>query len=210
MEGCYRAWVLVVSVPGIHRRFKHTANGQHYSLKNHGLDDAVNRMFDVCAETLDLPLEEKMKFEQGDNGDSFGFVPWRCERFSSSSIHQCRYKALGAIITDKNGTADTAEFLNIAQDDALSWPQATHRTYPEIVNAHMEDTFVPFVRKSMVINNVFLSFFEKRLQLPPGTFGRLHSPDRVNGGETRCVRTPPNQHTAGIGAHTDFGSLVST
>ena len=31
-------------------------------------------MFDVCAETLDLPLEEKMKYEQGDNGDSFGFV----------------------------------------------------------------------------------------------------------------------------------------
>lgn len=44
------------------------------SLKNHGFDEEVGRMFDVCAEALDLPLEEKMKFEQGDNGDSFGLV----------------------------------------------------------------------------------------------------------------------------------------
>lgn len=42
------------------------------SLKNHGLDDEVIKMFRVCAEALDLPLEEKMKFEQGDSGYSFG------------------------------------------------------------------------------------------------------------------------------------------
>ena len=29
-------------------------------------------MFDMGAETLDLPLEVKMRFEQGDDGDSFG------------------------------------------------------------------------------------------------------------------------------------------
>lgn len=29
-------------------------------------------MFEMGAETLDLPLEEKMRYEQGDNGDSFG------------------------------------------------------------------------------------------------------------------------------------------
>lgn len=32
-------------------------------------------MFDVCADTLELPLEEKMPFEQGDDGDSFGYMP---------------------------------------------------------------------------------------------------------------------------------------
>jgi len=31
-------------------------------------------MFDMGAETLALPIEERMKFEQGDNGQSFGFV----------------------------------------------------------------------------------------------------------------------------------------
>ena len=38
------------------------------------MDDEVNGMFDVGAETLALPLEEKMKFEQGDSGFSFGSV----------------------------------------------------------------------------------------------------------------------------------------
>lgn len=44
------------------------------SLKNHGADQEVNDMFDVGAETLALPLEERLKFEQGDNGQSFGSV----------------------------------------------------------------------------------------------------------------------------------------
>ena len=42
------------------------------SLKNHGADQEVNGMFDMGAETMKLPLEEKMKFEQGDAGQSFG------------------------------------------------------------------------------------------------------------------------------------------
>ena len=38
------------------------------------MDQEVANMFDMGAETLDLPIEEKMKYEQGDNGDSFGYV----------------------------------------------------------------------------------------------------------------------------------------
>ena len=44
------------------------------SMKNHGADELVNEMFDMGEETLDLPLEEKMKYELGDEGGSFGFV----------------------------------------------------------------------------------------------------------------------------------------
>ena len=44
------------------------------SLKNHGAEDEVDAMFEMGAETMDLPLDEKMKFEQGDGGSSFGFV----------------------------------------------------------------------------------------------------------------------------------------
>ena len=43
------------------------------SMKNHGADDAVNAMFDMGAEVMALPLEEKMKYEQGDDGYSFGY-----------------------------------------------------------------------------------------------------------------------------------------
>jgi hypothetical protein len=31
-------------------------------------------MFEMGAETMALPLDELMKFEQGDEGQSFGFV----------------------------------------------------------------------------------------------------------------------------------------
>lgn len=42
------------------------------SLKNHGVDSEADQMFEMGAETMKLPLEEKMKFEQGDSGLSFG------------------------------------------------------------------------------------------------------------------------------------------
>ena len=43
-------------------------------MKNHGADDAVNAMFDMGTEMMALPLEEKMKYEQGDDGYSFGYI----------------------------------------------------------------------------------------------------------------------------------------
>ncbi|KAI0354635.1 Clavaminate synthase-like protein [Trametes cingulata] len=159
-------------------------------LRNHGVEREVDAMFDLGAETLALPLSEKMKYEQGDNGDSFG------------------YKARGTIATDLNGTRDTVEFLNIAQDDALSWPHPTHRTYPPTVNARMRQVVLPFVRKSMAVNNTLLDIFERLLGLPKGAIAELHATDDLSGSEARVVKTPPNQSSAGIGAHTDFGTLT--
>lgn len=34
----------------------------------------MDQMFNMGAETMDLPLEEKLKFEQGDDGMSFGYA----------------------------------------------------------------------------------------------------------------------------------------
>ena len=42
------------------------------SLKNHGADEEVDGMFDMGADATAIPMEEKMKFEQGDTGFSFG------------------------------------------------------------------------------------------------------------------------------------------
>ena len=44
-------------------------------MKNHGADAEVDGMFEMGAETMRLPLDEKMKYEQGDAGMSFGCVP---------------------------------------------------------------------------------------------------------------------------------------
>lgn len=60
----------------------------------------------------------------------------------------------------------------------------------------------------MRVNLTFLEFFERKLGLPSGELLGRHRPDELNGGEARCIRTPPRQTTTGVGAHTDFGSLV--
>lgn len=46
------------------------------SLKNHGADELVDGMFSLGAEVMALPMEEKLRFEQGDDGMSFGYVPF--------------------------------------------------------------------------------------------------------------------------------------
>ena len=73
----------------------------------------------------------------------------------------------------------------------------------------MDSVIVPYVLKSMDVNMTFLALFERKLGLPAGELLDRHRRDELNGGEARCIRTPPHQTSAGIGAHTDFGSLVN-
>ncbi|KAG6380554.1 hypothetical protein JVT61DRAFT_4913 [Boletus reticuloceps] len=94
-------------------------------LKNHGADQEVSDMFDMGAETMALPLEEKMKFEQGDDGRS------------------CGYKAAGASAVDASGQLDAIEFINISKDDALAFPSIVHRTYPAPTTAAIPTAVAP-------------------------------------------------------------------
>ncbi|KAI0751909.1 Clavaminate synthase-like protein [Daedaleopsis nitida] len=165
-------------------------------LKNHGADDAVNAMFDMGAETLALPLEEKMKYEQGDSGFSYG------------------YKAAGATVTDETGAPDNVEFLNISKDDTLAWPGVAHRAYPDTVNARMEDAIIPFVRKAIEVNTTIMEVFNKLLGLPEGALGERHKGDELSGSEARIIKSSPkagvhpfDEVKAALAAHTDFGSL---
>ncbi|CCM02605.1 uncharacterized protein FIBRA_04708 [Fibroporia radiculosa] len=171
-----------------------TALGFWY-LKNHGVDEDVNQMFDMGAETMALPFDEKMKFEQGDDGVSFG------------------YKAPGANATDETGSLDTVEFINVSQDDALAWPRQAHREYPSTVNARMEHTIAPFIRKSAEVNRVIMDILNAKLGFPEGTLAELHRLDEYSGSEARCIKNPPrpggiSEEKAALGAHTDFGSLT--
>ena len=54
-------------------------------------------MFDMGAETMDLPFREKMKFEQGDDGFSFG------------SVQQSHLSALTVIDTRQTDTKRPAQ-----------------------------------------------------------------------------------------------------
>ncbi|KAJ8079640.1 hypothetical protein PM082_011227 [Marasmius tenuissimus] len=160
-------------------------------LKNHGVQEVVDRMFDMGEATMKLPYEEKMKFEQGDEGRSFG------------------YKAAGANAVDAAGNLDTVEFINIAKDDAYAWPKVAHRTYPSTVSEKMDETVVPFVKKSTDINTTLLNIFNTKLGLPEGELAKRHQDLEYSGSEARTIKNPakmPKERTA-LGAHTDFGSL---
>ncbi|EEB90740.1 hypothetical protein MPER_11013, partial [Moniliophthora perniciosa FA553] len=160
-------------------------------LKNHGADEEVNEMFEMGHETMALPLEEKMKFEQGDSGVSFG------------------YKAAGANAVDASGVKDTVEFINIAKDDGFSWPKIARRAYPSTVNNRMDSTIVPFIKKSEKVNQTILEIFNTKLGLPAGELAKRHTKDEFSGSEARVIKNPSHlpQDRIGIGAHTDFGSL---
>ncbi|RDB30721.1 hypothetical protein Hypma_005943 [Hypsizygus marmoreus] len=160
-------------------------------LKNHGVDEEANGMFEMGAETMELPMEEKMKYEQGDDGMSFG------------------YKAAGANAVDATGKKDAVEFINVAKDDALAWPKQARRAYPSTVNARMESTITPFIKKSLDINNTLLEVFNDKLGLPAGKLLEKHSMEEYSGSEARVIKTIPTPTEKGqlLGSHTDFGSL---
>ncbi|KAI0058454.1 Clavaminate synthase-like protein [Artomyces pyxidatus] len=177
----------------IDRLWKAATELGFWYLKNHGAEAEVNAMFDLSREAMALPLDEKMKFEQGDDGVSFG------------------YKMKGGYATDETGAPDNAEFLNIAQDDTLAYPAVVHRTYPAPVGARMDSAVRPFALKAIEVSNVLLGALNARLGLPEGTLAAAHKLEEHSGSETRCIRNPKNQvvtsDKVALGAHTDFGSL---
>ncbi|EIN05631.1 Clavaminate synthase-like protein [Punctularia strigosozonata HHB-11173 SS5] len=157
-------------------------------LKNHGVDAEAEAMFEMGKETMALPLEEKLKYEQGESGI---------------------YKAAGANATDEYGNLDAVEYLNVAKDDALAYPRVVHRSYPPTVNARIEDIVKPFVLKSLQVNQTLLRVLGQKLGLPEGALERRHTLEELSGCETRCTkvaaRTEPTR--VALGGHTDFGSL---
>ncbi|TFY72151.1 hypothetical protein EVG20_g849 [Dentipellis fragilis] len=179
--------------PEVDRLWKAATELGFWYLKNHGAEGLTDAMFDMGAETMELPLDEKMKFEQGDGGRSFG------------------YKYAGANAIDETGTKDAVEFINVSKDDALAWPESAHRTYPSTVNARMESTITPFVEKSLEVNNTLLRVLSERLGLPDGAIGARHLREKYSGSETRVIKSPPQPEIspdkATLGAHTDFGSF---
>ncbi|EPS99724.1 hypothetical protein FOMPIDRAFT_129139 [Fomitopsis schrenkii] len=151
-------------------------------------------MFAMGAETMALPMEEKMKCEHGDDGISFG------------------YGVLQGCATREMGTLDTAEFINVSKEDAIAWPEQVHRAYPPTVNAHMASTITLFIEKSLEVNNALLAVLNEKLGLSDGTLLAKHDLREHSGSEARCIRSPPmpagsTPDKAALGSHTDFGSL---
>lgn len=77
----------------------------------------------------------------------------------------------------------------------------------------MESTIQPFVRKSVEVNLTLIETLNDKLGLPKGELAKRHRLEDPSGSESRCIKSPKNQEMsaekAAIGAHTDFGSMVS-
>ena len=80
----------------------------------------------------------------------------------------------------------------------------------------MESTIKPFVTKSLEVNNTLIDVFNDMLGLPHGALLDKHRKLDSSGSEARCIKNPARPKSGGeagqktaIGAHTDFGSLVS-
>lgn len=198
----------VVAVIGFRANLRH-------SLKNHGADELVEQMFAMGVETMALPMEEKMRYEQGDDGCSHGYDAGEAIRYLHlAHTHLSSYKAAGVNATDETGVLDTAEFINVSKDDALAWPEQVHRAYPSTVNARMVSTIKPFVERSLEVNTTLLAVLNAKLGLPEGTLAAKHMLKEHSGSEARVIRSPPMPagsapDKAALGSHTDFGSLVS-
>ncbi|GAA5873979.1 hypothetical protein JCM1840_006109 [Sporobolomyces johnsonii] len=173
-----------------------------FYLKNFGFEDLTEPMFEMGGATFRLPQEELLPFEQGDSGMSAG------------------YKRGGSTNVDAKGNVDTIQFINVAKDDALAYPEVRHRTYPTTVVERM-NTVTSFVRKSDDCLQTLMAALEPRIGLPKGTLAALHKEGDISGSESRCILKPApgdkgylpegvgedGNPAAALGAHTDFGSL---
>ncbi|KAK4699999.1 hypothetical protein P7C70_g6253, partial [Phenoliferia sp. Uapishka_3] len=184
---------LPVPIPSnVDKLFQACTSLGFFYLKNHGVDPEP--VFEMGQDTFALPMEELMKFEQGDTGMSAG------------------YKRAGLNNVDAAGNVDTVHFINLAKDDVLHFPEVRQRTYPQTCVQKMDDIYKFVDRSDEVLLRLMVSL-EPSLGLPPGTFAGLHPRDRNSGSECRIISKPAAGETnhvpegdggkaAAIGSHT--------
>ncbi|KAL4941421.1 hypothetical protein BDV06DRAFT_236040 [Aspergillus oleicola] len=157
----------------------------------------VDSIFPIIYETMDLPLDQKMKYTQDAPRSFLG------------------YKALGVMKTE-SGAPDRCEFWTIAEDDirGTTVPQepmpSTLATQRELFKAYLS-------HGRTVIDHIFHAL-AAQLQLPPDAFNQFHAPTHESGTILRLIRYAPGMREheeekedkvqTGLLAHTDFGSIT--
>jgi hypothetical protein len=76
----------------------------------------------------------------------------------------------------------------------------------------MDSDIIPFVQRSLEINNMLIDVLNDKLGLPKGMLATKHAQHLHSQSQARAIKAPRNQHLDNVkislGAHTDFGSLV--
>ncbi|KAH9918546.1 Clavaminate synthase-like protein [Epithele typhae] len=166
----------------VERLWKAAMETGFWYLMNHGVHEEAEGMFAMGEETIALTLKEKLLFEQGDQGVSFGY--------------------------DK-GTRDVPEFVNISKDDALACSAVARRTYPSAITPDGVHHHA-FVKKSLAINNRLIGVLNDKLGLAAGALASVHKVEEFSGCMARFLRAPPylGPEKTFLTAHTDFGSFL--
>ena len=101
----------------------------------------------------------------------------------------------------------------MSKDDAFGRPEIVNRTYPSCVEERMP-AIRKFIEASDNINRTLMDLMSDRLELPREVLRERHDPNARTPSESRLIRNPPRPPMSDVevalGAHTDFGSLVST
>jgi isopenicillin N synthase-like dioxygenase len=112
-----------------------------------------------------------MEYEQGSSGQTRG------------------YKKMGANATASNGDPDLIEFLNIPTEHARRYPTVVGR-WPNVVQKRM-GVAQTFQQQADAICRTIMSALERRLDLPAGSFDKLHDVDNGDNSELRLIRCEP-------------------
>ena len=143
-------------------------------------------MFDVAQETFDLPLDEKMIYEMGNQGGYFG------------------YKMGGSNYIDDKGTPDNMEFYNVSKDDVmrigkykdepLPHPETIKRRKGELEN---------FMEACHKVTIVILRALGEQLGLDPETLPNMHKLEEPSVDQARVTfASPCEADRIAFGEHT--------
>jgi isopenicillin N synthase-like dioxygenase len=153
----------------------------------------VPQLFDLGERLLELPIEEKMKYDrQKKEQDSyFG------------------YKSLGNGIIDKDGTRDEIEWYNTPKDDLMGLGKKYPT--PEIIKENRE-LIGKYMKGSHAVVRLIMASLNQKLGLPDGKLESLHRIDAPSSDIVRIIRSPPqpemDELKITLGEHTDFGSVT--
>lgn len=146
----------------------------------------------VGEEIFDLPLDEKMSYLQGQGGRTlFG------------------YKNVGATVTDKTGTKDTAEFFNVGKNDMIVPDGEMKHRWPTPVR-DSKPLFRDYIKTAHSIGMLLLGILAERLGVEAAAITSKHRIEEPAGDHVRITRGPPRETEdmpeIQTPSHTDFGT----
>ncbi|KAI0127578.1 hypothetical protein BJ170DRAFT_595439 [Xylariales sp. AK1849] len=147
----------------------------------------------VGEETFQLPLDTKMRYKQGGSKTLFG------------------YKGVGATVTDKAGTKDTAEFFNVAKNDMIVADEEMKYPWPAPI-LKAKPLFNSYVKSAHSIGMLILGVLVKRLGVEASEITSQHRIEEPAGDHVRITRGPPRETEEmpeiQTPSHTDFGTIT--